>query len=364
MRKVLILSNHHAYTYNLRKEIIQRLLDNGYKVYLALPYGEKIEMLKAMGCEFIDISLDGRGVNPITDFKLFIGYFKIIGKIKPDLVLSYTIKPNIYGGFASRLLKIPYIVNITGLGSAVHNGSILQKIVIKLYRIALKKASCIFFQNNSDKQFFIKHRIGSGKYKVIPGSGVNLKIHCFEEYPSENNYIKFLFIGRIMKEKGIEEFIEAAKVIKEKYPEVEFEAIGLYGEDYESKIKELNQLGIINFLGVKDSVHEYIKNSNAVVLPSYHEGMANVLLEAAATGRPVIASNIPGCKETFDEGISGIGFQTKNSTALEKALIKFINLPYKQKKQMGLAGRKKMEEEFDRNIVVNAYINEINKILG
>lgn len=362
MKKVVILSNHHAYTYNFRKEIIQRLIDEHYKVYVVLPYGEKVELLKEMGCEFIDLPLDRRGMNPITDFKLLLSYNKIIKNINPDVVLSYTIKPNIYGGMVCRKQRVPLIANVTGLGTAVENKGFMLKILIQLYRIAFRKISCIFFQNRKNERFFRDKKISNGRHRIIPGSGVNLSSHSFEEYPEDNGLVKFLFIGRIMRDKGIEELIDAAIKIKKDYNNVQFDAIGFYESDYEKRAMELSELGVINFHGVKDNVHEYIKNSHAVVLPSYHEGMANVLLEAASTGRPVIASNIPGCKETFDDGVSGLGFEVRNSGALADAFIKFINLPYAQKKAMGVAGRNKMEKEFDRNVVVNAYIDEIDKI--
>jgi glycosyltransferase involved in cell wall biosynthesis len=362
MKKVLILSNHHAYTYNFRKEIIQRLIDEKYKVYIVVPYGEKVELLKKMGCEFIDLPLDRRGVNPITDFKLLLSYNKIIKKVSPDVVLSYTIKPNIYGGIICRKLRIPYIANVTGLGSAVEKKGFLLKILIYLYRIAFRKISCIFFQNQKNELFFRNNKITNGRHRIIPGSGVNLNIYPFEEFPENSGLVKFLFIGRVMRDKGIEELIDAASKIKREFNNVEFDAIGFYEGDYEKRAIELSDLGVITFHGVKDNVHEYIKNTHAVVLPSYHEGMANVLLESASTGRPVIASNIPGCKETFDDGVSGIGFEVRNSDALTDACVKFINLPYAKKKSMGIAGRNKVEKEFDRNIVVNAYIDEIERV--
>jgi glycosyltransferase involved in cell wall biosynthesis len=362
MKKVLILSNHHAYTYNFRKEIIQRLIYENYKVYIVVPYGEKVELLKEMGCEFIDLPLDRRGMNPITDFKLLLNYNKIIKKVNPDVVLSYTIKPNIYGGIVCRKLRVPFIANVTGLGSAVEKKGFLLKILIHLYRIAFRKVGCIFFQNQKNELFFRGNKISNGRHRIIPGSGVNLTTHPFEEYPDDSGLVKFLFIGRIMRDKGIEELIEAAIKIKKEFKNVQFDAIGFYESDYEKRAIELSELGVITFHGVKDNVHEYIKSTHAVVLPSYHEGMANVLLEAASSGRPVIASNIPGCKETFDEGVSGIGFEVRNSSALTDACVQFVTLPYAQKKAMGVAGRNKMEKEFDRNIVVNAYIDEIERI--
>lgn len=364
MRTIVILSNHHLYTYNLRKDIIQALIDTGNRVVLVLPYGDRVQLLRKMGCEFIDVQLDRRGTNPFVDLKLIIRYFKILRSVNPNVVLSYTVKPNIYGGLACRILNLPFIPNVTGLGTAVENRSIVQRLLTVMYRVSFKGANCVFFQNEKNKEFFDRESIKVKKHRLIPGSGVNLTQHCFEEYPMDDRTTRFLFIGRIMKDKGIEELIDAAITVKKQHKNVQFDAVGFYEEDYKNKAEELERLGVIRFHGVQDDVHEFIKNCSAVVLPSYHEGMANVLLEAASTGRPVLASNIPGCAETFDEGISGFGFEPKDSEDLANVLMKFIDLPYERKKAMGIAGRQKMEREFDRNIVVNAYLEEIDRIIN
>jgi glycosyltransferase involved in cell wall biosynthesis len=260
--------------------------------------------------------------------------------------------------------RIPYISNITGLGSVFEKTKIIQTIVILFYKIAFRKISCLFFQNEANKRFFENKKIAIGKHRIIPGSGVNLTFHCFEEYPDNDDKITFLFIGRVMKEKGIEELLGAAKTIKTMFQNTEFILIGPCEDHYYEKLKEYELKGIVQYYGKQDNVHSFIKNSHAIVHPSYHEGMANVLLESASTGRPVLASNISGCKETFDEGISGFGFKVKNTEDLIEKLIEFIKLPHDQKREFGLAGRKKMEKEFDRQIVINAYLKEINKIIN
>jgi glycosyltransferase involved in cell wall biosynthesis len=363
MKKVLILSNHHVYTYNLRKEIIQKILYENYEVYLVLPYGEKVERLMEIGCKFIDLPLDRRGINPINDLKLLFSYYRIIKKIKPSVVLSYTIKPNIYGGIASKSTNTPYLANVTGIGTSINNKGLIQKITLTLYKFGLKKAACVFFQNELNRQLFIDKHIVNGKTKLIPGSGVNLNYHCFEDYPDSDDIIKFLFIGRIMKDKGIDELLEAAQKIKGMYPNVQFDLVGYCEENYTKRLSDFENRGIIKYHGQQDDVHSFIKGAHAIIHPSYHEGMANVLLEAASTGRPVLASNIPGCRETFDEGVSGYGFEVKNTAALVNTIEKFIRLPYKNKKQMGIAGRAKVEREFDRQIVIDSYMEEIYKIL-
>ncbi|MHB1484501.1 MAG: glycosyltransferase [Saccharofermentanales bacterium] len=367
-RKVLILVNHDVVIYNFRKELVERLVSDGAEVHLSSPYGKRIDELKAMGCHYIDTEIDRRGTSIFRDMKLLFFYRRLMKDIRPDIVLTYTIKCNIYGGMASKAYRIPYIANITGLGSAVGKPGLMSGITVFLYKIAFRRISVLFFQNTGNMAFFAANRIAEGRHRLIPGSGVNLAEHKFEEYPPESDTVRFLFIGRIMKEKGIEELIDAAVFIKEKYAgsgrTILFDAIGFCEDEYKEKAASLEKNGAIRFYGTVGDVHSFIRDCNAVVLPSYHEGMANVLLEGASTGRPVLASAINGCIETFDEGVSGFGFMPRNSADLEDKLIRFIELPYEKKKEMGRAGRAKMEAEFDRNVVVAAYMDEINRICG
>jgi glycosyltransferase involved in cell wall biosynthesis len=294
---------------------------------------------------------------------LLFNYIKIIKRIKPDIVLTYTIKPNVYGGIACAVTKTPYISNITGLGTSIESQGLIQKVTLMLYRFGLRKASSVFFQNETNRKFFIEHEIVNGVSKLIPGSGVNLNKHRYEEYPSSDT-VRFLFIGRIMKAKGIDELLEAAQHVKGEYPNVQFELIGVCEEDYSEKLEELENHKIIKYHGQQADVHSFIKNSHATILPSYHEGLANVLLESASTGRPVLASKVPGCIETFEDGLTGFGFEVRSVENLIIAIHKFINLSHEQRRAMGIAGRGKIENEFDRNIVINAYLQEINKTVN
>jgi glycosyltransferase involved in cell wall biosynthesis len=363
MTKILILANNDVGLYKFRKELIESLLDQGYEVYISLPAGYYVEKLCHMGCVFFDTPIDRRGTNPITDLKLIFYYKTLIKNIKPDVLLTYTIKPNVYGGIASKSTNTPYLANVTGIGTSINNKGLIQKITLTLYKFGLKKAACVFFQNELNRQLFIDKHIVNGKTKLIPGSGVNLNYHCFEDYPDSDDIIKFLFIGRIMKDKGIDELLEAAQKIKGMYPNVQFDLVGYCEENYTKRLSDFENRGIIKYHGQQDDVHSFIKGAHAIIHPSYHEGMANVLLEAASTGRPVLASNIPGCRETFDEGVSGYGFEVKNTAALVNTIEKFIQLPYENKKQMGIAGRAKVECEFDRQIVIDSYMEEINRLV-
>lgn len=364
--KILILSNFGMGLYKFRIELLEELINRKFDVYVSLPNDEYVPKLEAIGCKVIDTHLDRRGANPIKDLKLILFYIKTIKHIKPDVVLTYTIKPNIYGGIACQLTKTPYIANITGLGTAIEKQGLMRRITITLYRIGLRKASCVFFQNKPNRQLFLDENIiwnkARNRTRLIPGSGVNLEYHKFEQYPDDGQ-VRFLFIGRIMKAKGIFELLEAAKRVSQRYSNVQFDLIGPCEEDFTKELTELNEHNVIKYHGLQHDVHSYIKNAHATILPSYHEGTANVLLESAATGRPVLASNVTGCIETFDEGISGLSFEVKSVDSLVDAITKFIHLPYAEKKRMGYAGRIKMEKEFDRRLVVNAYIEEINQVI-
>lgn len=361
--RVLVLANYGMGLYQFRKELLEELISEGHEVYISLPNDEYVPKLEELGCEFVETEFSRRGTNPIMDLKLLITYKKIIKGIKPDVVLTYTIKPNVYGGLACRMTKTPYLTNITGLGTSIENKGIIRFITLKLYEVGLANSSCVFFQNDANRKFFIRNNIVKENTRLIPGSGVNLDKHHFEEYPANDQKIKFLFIGRIMKAKGIDELLRAAKKVKQRYTNVQFDLVG-GNEGYDMNlINELSDADIISYHGQQSDVHFFIKSSHATVLPSYHEGTANVLLESASSGRPILASNISGCVETFDEGQSGFGFEVRNVNSLVEVITKFINLPYGEKKAMGIAGRRKMEKEFTRSIVINAYKEEMDKAI-
>ncbi|MCB6572279.1 glycosyltransferase family 4 protein [Eubacterium limosum] len=364
-KRIMLIGNHDIVIYNFRKEIIEKLLEKGLAVAIVLPYGKKVDRLIQMGCTYYETPIDRHGTNPITDMKLLQNYKRILKEYNPDIVLTYTIKPTIYGGMACQKLGIPYIANITGLGTAIEQGGLKQKLILILYKKAFRKVDCVFFQNQKNQSFFKEHGFSIPNQRLLPGSGVNLDAHCYELYPEKDDTIRFLFIGRMMKDKGIDELLAATQRIKEKHDHVFFDLIGFCEADYKGKaqLETLHKQKIINYMGHQDAIHDHIKAHHALIHPSYHEGMANVLLEAAACGRPVLASNIPGCQEAFDEGITGFGFKPRNAPDLVRAIEKFIALPYEDKKAMGIAGRKKMEREFDRQLVVDTYMEEIENIL-
>lgn len=359
-KKILILANCASGLYDFRNELLLALLEE-YEVHVSLPDEWEVPQLSEEGCIVHHTDLDRRGVNPIRDIGLIAGYYRLLKQIKPSVVLTYTIKPNIYGSLCARLLKIPYVVNITGLGSAFEKEGILKKLVIGLYRMALNKAECVFFQNAKNRELFSTFGIRGKSDRLVPGSGVNLARHIWEEYPSREDVVRLLYVGRIMKEKGIDELLFAADRIKKEYPEVIFEIVGSYEEDYRETLERKEKEGIVALTGYQKEIHPFYKQASAVVVPSYHEGMSNVVLEASATGRPVLASDIPGCREGFDDGVTGIGFAPRDGEAFLTAVRKFLELSYEERMEMGKKARLKMEREFDRKIVVSAYLEEIGK---
>lgn len=360
MKKVLILSNSISGLHNFRKEVIKSICDSGYEVYISVPNeDEREKYFESIGCTIIRTIFNRRGMSPLADFKLMWQYRGLIKRIKPVAVLTYTIKPNVYGGMACRITHTPQLANITGLGDAVENGGWLQKLTISLYKIGLSKAKKVFFQNTTNKDFFIKHHITGEDSILLPGSGVNLNYHTYQQYPADEGKIRFLFIGRMSKDKGIEEFFEAAKAVKGKYQVSEFQILGPVEGPYQPQLDNLIKCGVINHLGKTSDVRPYIGVVECTVMPSYHEGMSNVNLESSANGRPVITTDVAGCRETVDDGLTGFLVEAKNAKSLQNAIEKFIALPYSQKVQMGINARIKVENEFDRQIVVNTYLKEI-----
>lgn len=365
-KKVLILGNSHLTVFGFRGELIEQLAKDGYEVTVAFPngpFGNGESTAREYNCNFIEVDINRRGTNPFQDLNLIRKYIKLIKKIKPAVVLAYTVKCDIYGGIACRLLKVPFIPNITGLGKGLAEGNITKKITIMLYKIAIKNAVCVFFQNEQDKQFFIDNKINFTKGIVLPGSGVNLEKFKPLEYPEDDKKIRFTYIARVMKAKGIEEFLAAARTIKEKNYNVEFHVCGYCEEDYENKIKEAEKDNVIVYNGLVKNVIEQEEKSHCIVLPTFHpEGISNVLLEAAASARPIITTNRAGCRETVDDGKTGFLVKERDYVDLVDKMILFIEMNNNERKKMGLEGRKKIEKEFDRKIVVDAYMSEIKKI--
>lgn len=358
--KILIFTNHQLGLYKFRRELLERLVDEKHRVYVSVPEDEFTEELKAIGVKVINNKyLDRRGTNPVHDFRLMSYYKSMVKKLKPDVVLTYTIKPNVYGGIVCGNLGVPYIANVTGLGTSMLKGGVVQKISIVLYRMGLKKAKTVFFQNKENLSFALKHKMVSHSHKILPGSGVNLEQYSYLPYP-ETKEIHFLFVARIMKEKGIEEYLAAAKEIRKEHPETVFHVCGSYEDEYERTIKNAVNKKTIVYEGFVKDMSDMYRISSCIIHPSYYpEGMSNILLEGCASGRPVIATSRPGCGEIVDDGINGFVIKEKDVCDLIKKIETFLSLDHSKRQQMGLKAREKVEKEFDRRIVINSYMKEI-----
>lgn len=350
-KKILVVTNHSYMLWQFRRELIQRLMEDA-EVVISTPFVGHEQDFAAMGCRMLETDVDRRGINPVTDFRLYNTYVKILKTERPDMVVTYSIKPNIYAGFVCRLHKIPYCVNVQGLGTAFQK-KWLAKIVTVMYRMALKKAKTVFFENAENAKIFREKKITPAwQQTVLPGAGVNLESYSYQEYPN-NDKVRFLYLGRIMKEKGMDELFWAVQELrKECAGQFVLDLVGFFEDEYKEQVEKMTQDGIAVFHGFQENPRPYYGKADCVVLPSYHEGMSNVLLEAAATGRPLITSDIPGCREAVKQGISGLLCPVKDRNALLHTMEDFLKLSKEEREVMGRAGRKYMEEQYDKEKVV------------
>lgn len=356
-RKILIIANNSGGLYGFRKELIETFVEKDNSVVALTPFDDMVSELKNIGIKLVETPIDRRGINPIRDISLYHKYKKKLKILKPDLVITYTIKPNIYGGFACKILRIPYAVNITGLGTAFQNNGMLRKLVTLMYKVSLKRAKTVFFENSENMQIFLDEKIIKTEQGfLLNGAGVNLNHYSLLEYPLACEITRFLFIGRVMKEKGIDELFEAMKKLITDGVKCSLDIVGNYEEDYADQIKKYESDGWLNYRGFQKDVRPFIENCHCFVLPSWHEGMANTNLECAASGRPLITSNIAGCREAVVNGESGFLAEKHNVNSLYEAMKKFTKLSYDERKAMGLVGRKHMVDVFDKNKVVEETI--------
>lgn len=368
--KILIICNYSSGLYTFRGMLIQELIKKDHTVNAIIPETEEEHEKKAendlerLQCGLKRIPMERRGMNPLHDIKLMLEYKKTIKKFKPDMVLTYTIKPNIYGGLACRNLKVPYVVNITGLGTAFQKDGMLKKLVVTMYKTALKKAKVVFFENIENRDIFIQEGILSvEKTHVLAGAGVNLEHFQYTEYPQDEEKTRFLFIGRVMQEKGIDELFEAMQRLnKNGYP-CSLDVLGGFEENYSEQIKKYENEGWLHYQGYQNDVRPFIAKSHCFVLPSWHEGMANTNLECAAMGRPVITSKIYGCMEAVEDGVNGYLCEKQNVDSLYEKMKQMCKLSYEEKKAMGVAGRERMEKVFDKKKVVEETIGELEGVL-
>ncbi|MBE6730285.1 MAG: glycosyltransferase family 4 protein [Ruminococcaceae bacterium] len=361
--KILIITNHSYMLYRFRKELIENLMES-HEVVLSMPFQGHEEDFMAMGLKCLNTKMDRRGINIKEDLKLCKGYDKLIREENPDIVITYSIKPNVYAGAVCAKRNIPYFVNVQGLGTAFQRKG-LAALVTLMYKFSLRKAKKVFFENTGNAREFINRKIiKEDKTVVLSGAGINLKEYAFTPYP-ENDKIHFLYLGRIMKEKGIDELFAAFKrLYSELGDKVQLDLVGFYDDDYEAKVNELVNEGLAVFYGFQSEPRPYYASADCVVMPSYHEGLSNVLLEAAAMGRPIITTDIHGCKETVSDGESGLLCKVQDEESLYQKMKEFTLLTMEQRKEMGIKAREKIEKEFDKQKVVEKTVAAVFENCG
>jgi glycosyltransferase involved in cell wall biosynthesis len=369
-KKILISINTSWNIINFRLGLLQALEKEDYKIIVLAPKDSYSELFQDYNFEYYDIEMNNKGTNPIEDLKLTISYYKILKKIKPDLILNYTIKPNIYGTIAANLLSIPTINNIAGLGTLFVNENFITKIAKYLYKYSQDKASKVFFQNNEDFELFTSSGlVDIMKSDVLPGSGVNTEKFQPIEKTKNLDKIVFLLISRMLWDKGVGEYVEAARILTKKYPNVEFQLLGFLDvanksaiskEQMDTWVKE----GIINYLGTSDNVKNEISNADCMVLPSfYREGTPRTLLESASMAKPIITTDNIGCKDVVNDEETGYLCKVKDSIDLALKLELIINMSEEERKTMGQKGREKIIKEYDEKIVINKYLDAVKEIL-
>ena len=370
---VALLTNNDDDVYCFRKELIEALIADGYEILISCPDGPKFELMKDISYIYDNPDIDRRGTNPLKDFGLMMHYRKLFKQYKPAVVLTYTAKPNVYASIAAHQLGISVINNLTGLGSVVNETGLMKSFIMWLFKLAYRKSACMMFQNETNMHVAIDQGMVKGKYRLIPGSGVDTDRYPLQPYPDGGDGktgapVVFNYIGRILHDKGVDDYIEAAKRIKKEYPQTEFNMLGFIEPTeihYEQDLKELEKQGVVVYRGSQKDVKPFIARAHATIHPStYGEGMSNVLLESASSGRFLITTNNPGCLETVDDNKTGYIYQGGNVDALVHNIERFLSLPNSQRKLAGELGRKRMEEKFSRKIVIRAYKEEISRILG
>lgn len=369
---IALLTNNDDDVYCFRKELIEEIIRSGYKVLISCPDGPKFELLKHIDFIHDKLNIDRRGTNPLSDFSLYRHYYNLFKTYKPSVVLTYTAKPNVYGSIAAHQQGIPVINNVTGFGSVLNMSGMKKKIITSLFKYAYRKSACIMFQNVTNMQLAIKQGMVKGECRLIPGSGVDTDRYPLQDYPDggdgkTGNPVVFNYIGRILHDKGVDDYIEVAKRIKQRYPLTEFNMLGFIepteNAHYEPLLRELTVKGIINYRGSQKDVRPFIARSHAIIHPStYGEGMSNVLLENASSGRFLITTDNPGCRETVQNDRSGYIYTGGDVNALESSVIRFLKMDNNKRKSMGMEGRERIKKEFSRNIVINAYLTKIKQL--
>jgi glycosyltransferase involved in cell wall biosynthesis len=370
--KVVIALNTAWNLVNFRSGLIRALVAAGYEVVAVAPNDKYSDGLKTLGCRFVPLHMDNGGTNPLKDVLLLWQFLRLFAIERPDVFLGYTVKPNVYGSLACRWLRIPVINNIAGLGAAFISGGMVMQIVRWLYRTALRRSAQIFFQNDDDRQLFVSGGlVTADKTALLPGSGIDLDRFVYTPMPATGNdcaKFRFLLVARMLRDKGVGEYVEAARLLRKHWPQVEFCLLGFLDVKNPAAISRAEMdawvaEGVVNYLGESDDVRSQITAATCVVLPSYREGVPRSLLEAAAMGRPIITTDVVGCREVLDDGVNGLLCRPKDAADLAEKMARMIAMPQSELEAMGQRGRAKVEREFDEKIVIDKYLTAIKEVV-
>ena len=367
---ILMTVNAAWNIWNFRRPLVEPLLADGHSVTVLAPPDDSVADLERIGCRFRALEMNVKGLNPVEDLKLQRTLKRIFKEEQPDAILSFTIKNNIFGAWAARAAGVPFVPNVTGLGTAFLSGGLLQTIAEQLYRRAFGKLPVVFFQNEDDRSLFLDRKlVRKQQARLLPGSGIDLVRFAQAEMPPADAPPVFLMIARLLRDKGVNEFIEAARQIKARHPEALFQLLGATGSENRTAIDTATVeawvvQGVVEYLGTTTDVRPAIAAASCVVLPSYREGAPRTLIEAAAMARPLIATDVPGCRAVVDHDVSGFLCEVRSAASLATAMESFLALSSDARTAMGKAGRAKMEREYDQALVVVAYREALAVLTG
>jgi glycosyltransferase involved in cell wall biosynthesis len=369
--KIVIALNTAWNLVNFRAGLIRALVAVGYEVVAVAPNDEYAPRLAELGCRFVALPMDNKGTHPGRDLLLWFRFLNLLRHERPDVFLGYTVKPNVYGSLAAHVLGISVVNNIAGLGAVFIRDNWLTRLVRLLYKAALSRSHHVFFQNDEDmRQFVEQGLVAKDKVSRLPGSGVDLSIFCYvPTQPLENRAFSFLLVARLLWDKGVGEYVEAARIVHRKYPTAKFQLLGFLDVKNPTAVSSAEmdgwvREGVVEYLGVADDVKPYLIAADCVVLPSYREGVPRSLLEAAAMGRPIVTTDAVGCRDAIDDGVTGLLCRVADATDLSAKLLRMIEMSPEERVLMGLAGRRKMELEFDEKIVIDRYLRVIEEIVS
>ncbi|RDV15527.1 glycosyltransferase family 1 protein [Pontibacter diazotrophicus] len=366
--RIALVINTSWNIYNFRRSLIKALLAEGHEVVAIAPKDDYSERLMAAGCRFVPVQME-KGTNPFTDLMLTWRLYRAYRQVKPDVVLHYTIKPNIYGAIAAHWAGIPAINNVSGLGTVFITKDYISSIALRLYKLAFRYPAKVFFQNKDDRKLFLRNNlVRAGITDVLPGSGINLQEFVPAAAFKRSEPFVFLMVARVLFDKGVAEFVQASKLVQEQYPEVKCQLLGQFDERSRSAVKQ-QQLeewlatGVIEYLGTTDDVAAVVSKADCVVLPSYREGTPRTLLEAAAMAKPLIATNVPGCREVVQQGVNGYLCRARSAEDLAEKMLQMLQLKEEDLENMGQASRQLAVSRFDDRFVIQKYLHAIAEVV-